>query len=152
MSPLSFLVLAVFKKLFIVGGVSIAAGGCSLVGVSVGCSSLRYMGFSFGGVSCSKAQALGVGASAVAARELGICGPRALVSLRHVESSQTKDRRPCVPWIGRQAPIHCTTRQVLILVICVFSSLFFLSYPGYTFINFMDLFKEPAFGFVDFLC
>ena len=35
LSPLSFLVLAVFKKLFI-GGVSIAAGGRSLVAVSVG--------------------------------------------------------------------------------------------------------------------
>ena len=46
-SPLSFLVLAVFKKLFIFGGVFIAACGLSLVVVSVGYSSLRYMGFSF---------------------------------------------------------------------------------------------------------
>lgn len=30
------------------------------------------------------------------------------------------------------------------------SSLFFLGYPGWRFINFIDLFKELAFDFIDF--
>ena len=127
LSPLSFLVLAVSKKLFIFGGVFIAACGLFLwlLWVWVTLHGGTWV-FHFGGFSCFKAQALGAGASIVAARGLTICGPRALFSLWHVESSQTRDWSPYVPCIGRQTPIHCTTRQVLMLVICVFSSLFFL--------------------------
>ena len=46
------------------------------------------------GSSCCGAQALGL---------------RALVALRHVKSSQSR-----IPCIGRQLPIHCTTREVLV--------------------------------------
>ena len=35
-----------------------------------------------------------------------------LAALQHVGSSQTRDRT-CVPCIGRQILIHCTTREVL---------------------------------------
>jgi len=34
-----------------------------------------------------------------------------LVAPQHVESPQTGDRT-CVPCIGRQIPIHCTTTEV----------------------------------------
>ena len=35
-----------------------------------------------------------------------------LSSPRHVTSSPTRDRT-CVPWVGRQILIHCTTREDL---------------------------------------
>ena len=66
----------------------------------------------FGGFSCFKAQAVGAEASIVTARGLSICGPRALVSLWHVESSQTRDQSPCVPCIGRQTPNHQTSPDI----------------------------------------
>ena len=65
----------------------------------------------FGGFSCFKAQAVGAEASIVTARGLSICGPRALVSLWHVESSQTRDQTH-VPWIGRQILNHWIIMEV----------------------------------------
>ena len=38
-------------------------------------------------------------------------GSWALVAPWHVESSWTRDQT-CVPCIGRQFPIHCTTREI----------------------------------------
>ena len=66
---------------------------------------------------------LGSTGSRRAAHRPNSCGSRALehtgsvvgrmgfVAQWHVESSQTREQI-CVPCIGRQIPIHCTTREV----------------------------------------
>ena len=76
-----------------------------------------------GGLSCCRAQALGVRASVVAAcglQQLWLVGSRAqaqqlwrtgLVAPRHVGSSRTRDRTR-VSCIGRQILNHCATREV----------------------------------------
>ena len=64
-----------------------------------------------GGFSCCRARALNAWASVAAVCRLSNRGAQALASLRHVESSCTRDRIH-VPCIGRQIPIHCTTKEV----------------------------------------
>ena len=99
--------------------VFIAVQGLFLLGVSGGCS-LRCTGFSLKwllllwsigsrctafssckrGPSCCSLWALECG--------LSICGTGGLVTLRHVESSWTRDQI-CVPCFGRWILVHCTT-------------------------------------------
>ena len=52
-----------------------------------------------------------VRASVVMVQGLSPGGSRALVALRHVESSWTRDQT-CVPCLGRRIPIHCTSREI----------------------------------------
>ena len=42
---------------------------------------------------------------------VGSWGTQALVATRDVESPQTRNRT-CVPCVGKQISIHCTTREV----------------------------------------
>ena len=51
------------------------------------------------------------GASLIAECGLSSCGTTGLVALRHVGSSQARDRTH-VPCIGRQILYHCATREV----------------------------------------
>ena len=104
--------------------VFVAAWGLSLVAESGGYSWLWCTGFSLWWLLLWEAWALGAQASVVAAyglircgsqaleKGLNSCGAQALAAPCHVESSQTRDRShdPC---IGRQTPIHYTTREVL---------------------------------------
>ena len=92
------------------------------------CSSraLEHVGFS----SCRMwTQQLQLAGSRVQAQQLWHMG---LVALRHVGSSQTRDRT-CVPCIGRWILNHCTTREVP----C--SSLFLIYLFIYLFILFIWL-------------
>lgn len=69
----------------------------------------------YGAFSSCRAWALGARASVVAAFGLSSCGPQALVAPWYVESSQTREWSH-VLCIGRQIPIHPTTREVLLVV------------------------------------
>ena len=73
-----------------------------------------------GGFSCC-----GAGLQACGLQQVWLTGSRAqaqqlwhtgLAAPRHVGSSRTRDRT-CVPCIGRQILNHCTTREVLTLII-----------------------------------
>ena len=100
----------------------VAACGLSLVAAGRGYSSLWCAGFSlrwlllFWSTGSSRAgfSSCGTWASVVVARRLSSCSARALVSPRHVGSSQTRawTRVPC---IGRWILNHCTTREALII-------------------------------------
>ena len=102
--------------------ISVALCGFSLVVASRGYSSLWWLGFSLlwllllwsigsrctafssckRGPSCCSLWALECG--------LSICGTGGLVTLRHVESSWTRDQI-CVPCFGRWILVHCTTTR-----------------------------------------
>lgn len=96
----------------------------SLVAASGDCSRYCARASRCGSFSCCRAQVLGSWASVV--ETLGLsscssqalecvgshsCGAQALIALQQVESSQTRNWIH-VPCIGRQTPIHCTTRKV----------------------------------------
>ena len=117
------LLLSFFFKLFYfcLCWVFIAVHGLSLVVVSGGYSSLQCTGFSL----CWLLQLLSTGCRRVdfsicssQALELRLhnCGPWALAALQHVKSSRTRGLT-CILCIGRQIPIHCTTREVLFYLI-----------------------------------
>ena len=93
-----------------------AARGLSLVVVSRGCSLWWCPGFSLWQLFCYGAWALSVWASAAAALRFSSWGSWALdrgfslVTLQHVESSQTRDQTQTT---GRQILNHWTAREVL---------------------------------------
>ena len=74
------LLFLIYLFIFIFGciGCLLLRAGFSLVVASRGYSSLRCAGFSLGGFSCCRAQALGARASVVVALGLSSCGSRAL--------------------------------------------------------------------------
>ena len=55
-----------------------------------------------------------------------VLGRMGFLALRHVGSSQTRDRT-CVPSIGRRIPNHWTTREVLKRSLCSLVEMFFFS-------------------------
>ena len=105
--------------LFLAVLVFVAAHGLSLVVVSRGCSLWWCPDFSLWQLFCYGAWALSVWASAAAALRFSSWGSWALerglslVTLRHVESSQTRDQTQTT---GRQIVTHCTTREVQYLL------------------------------------
>ena len=95
---------------------------------------------------------VGHGLQACGLQQLWLMGSRAqdqqlwctgLVAWRHVGSSRTRalTRVPC---IGRRILNLCATREVQSFYSCQF-------FLGQSFIKFTTLFKEPSFGFIDFL-
>ena len=168
MSPLSFFspVSFLFIYLFIywLHWVFVAAHRLSLLVVSRGYSSLQCMGFSLWwllllpsmGSRCMGFSSCGRGAQQlwhlgcrVQAQQLWHPG---FVAPQYVGSSWTRARAR-VLCVGRWTLNHCATREVLplsflILVICVFC-LFIETGQGV--IDFIDPFKELAFGFVYYL-
>ena len=118
-----FLQLIIYLFYFWLRWVFVAARGLSLVVVSGGYSSLRYVGFSLwwllllrstgsrrvGFSSCGRwAQQLWLAGSRAQAQQLWRTG---LVVPRHVGFSRTRARTR-VPCIGRQILNHCATREV----------------------------------------
>ena len=70
-----------------------------------------------GGFSCCRAQALGIWAAVAVTHRLINCGSRALehassiVVVHQLSCCTACAVWTCVPYIGRQTPIHCTTRE-----------------------------------------
>ena len=80
-----------------------------LVAESGSCSLVSCAGFSLPRLLLQWAWALGPSGSAVAAQVPSCCGSWA-VTLRHMGSSQTRDRTD-VPWVARQSLHHWTSRE-----------------------------------------